>query len=39
MVRRPKDREPATRLAIWIVVLLSVFAVMVDGYLFYLAVH
>ena len=39
MVRRPTDRGPATRLAIWIVVLLSVFAVMVDGYLFYLAVH
>jgi hypothetical protein len=39
MVVRPIDREPATKLATWIVILLAVFSVLVDGYLFYLAVH
>lgn len=39
MVVRPIDREPATKLATRIVILLAVFSVLVDGYLFYLAVH
>lgn len=38
MVKRPMDREPATRIATWIVITLAAFSVLVDGYLFYLAV-
>ncbi len=38
MVKRPMDREPATRIATWIVITLAVFSVLVDSYLFYLAV-
>jgi len=39
MMKRPMDREPATRIAIWIVMALAVFSVFADGYLFYLAVN
>lgn len=37
LLKRPTKREPATRVATWIVVLLAVFSVLVDIYLFYLA--
>ena len=38
-LKKPTDRKLATRVAIWIVVLLAVFSVIVDIYLFYLAVY
>ena len=37
LLRRPAKRDLAIQLAIWIVVLLAVFSVLVDIYLFYLA--
>jgi 1,4-dihydroxy-2-naphthoate octaprenyltransferase len=39
LVKRPLDREPATRIATWIVITLAVFSVFVDSYLFYLTVN
>lgn len=39
MMKRPIDREPATKIATWIVLTLTIFSVCVDGYLFYLAVR
>jgi 1,4-dihydroxy-2-naphthoate octaprenyltransferase len=39
MVKKPTDRELATRIATWIVIMLAVFSIFVDGYLYYLAIH
>jgi 1,4-dihydroxy-2-naphthoate octaprenyltransferase len=36
LLKKPADREPATRVATWIVVLLAIFSIIVDIYLFYL---
>jgi 1,4-dihydroxy-2-naphthoate polyprenyltransferase len=36
MVKVPIDREPATRIATWIVIMLAIFSIFVDSYLFYL---
>ncbi|HEX7621864.1 MAG TPA: prenyltransferase, partial [Anaerolineales bacterium] len=36
MLKRPIAREPATRIATWIVILLAVFSILVDVYLFYM---
>jgi 1,4-dihydroxy-2-naphthoate polyprenyltransferase len=39
LILRPREQKPATRLAIGIVVSLSVFAFLVDGYLTWLAIR
>ncbi len=39
MVKRPVDRVPATRIAIWTVIMLAAFSVFVDIYLLYLAIN
>jgi 1,4-dihydroxy-2-naphthoate polyprenyltransferase len=39
LVKKPVDRKPATKIAIWIVITLTVFSILADGYLFYLAVN
>jgi 4-hydroxybenzoate polyprenyltransferase len=36
MLKRPTKRETATRIATWIVILLAVFSILVDVYLFYM---
>ena len=36
LVRRPQERQPATQIATWIVVALSLFTVLMDAYLFLL---
>ncbi len=38
LVRRPERREPATRIAVAIIITLTVFILLVDGYLLWLAV-
>jgi len=38
-VKRPVDRVPATRIAIWTVIMLAAFSVFVDIYLLYLAIN
>ncbi|MGZ6346342.1 MAG: prenyltransferase [Anaerolineales bacterium] len=39
MVKRTRTRESATRIATWIVILLAVFSILVDGYLLWMAGH
>ena len=39
MIRRPLQREPATRIVIWTVLSLLVFSVLANGYLIYLVIH
>ena len=39
MLKRPVDRETATRITTWTIITLAVFSVFVDSYLFYLAVN
>lgn len=39
MVKRTNTREPATRIATWIVILLAVFSILVDSYLLWMAGH
>ena len=36
LVRRPMERQPATQIATWIVVMLALFAILIDVYLFLL---
>ena len=39
LIRRPLQREPATRIAIWTVLSLVVFSILADGYLIFLVTH
>ena len=39
MIKKPIQREPATRIAIWTVLSLVVFSILADGYLVFLVIH
>ena len=39
LIRKPLQREPATRIAIWTVLLLAVFSILADGYLVTLVIR
>ncbi len=36
MIKKPAEKQPAAKIATWIVVMLAVFSIFVDGYLLYL---
>lgn len=36
MIKKPVEKQPAAKIATWIVVMLAVFSIFVDGYLLYL---
>jgi 1,4-dihydroxy-2-naphthoate octaprenyltransferase len=39
LIRKPLQREPATRIAIWTVLSLAVFSFLANGYLIFLVIH
>jgi 1,4-dihydroxy-2-naphthoate octaprenyltransferase len=39
LIRKPLQREPATRIAIWTVLSLAVFSLLANGYLIFLVIH
>jgi 1,4-dihydroxy-2-naphthoate octaprenyltransferase len=39
LIRKPLQREPATRIAIWTVLSLTVFSLLANGYLIFLVIH
>jgi len=39
LIKKPTQRDPATKIAIWTVISLAVFSILADGYLFFLAIH
>ena len=39
LIKRPLQREPATRIAIWTVLSLVVFSILANGYLIFLVIH
>jgi len=39
LIRKPLQREPATRIAIWTVLSLTVFSLFANGYLIFLVIH
>ena len=39
LIKKPLQREPATRIAIWTVLCLAVFSILTDGYLVFLVIH
>ena len=39
LIRKPIQREPATRIAIWTVLSLVVFSILANGYLIFLVIH
>ena len=39
LIKKPLQREPATRIAIWTVLTLAVFSIFTDGYLIFLVIH
>ena len=38
LIRKPLQREPATRIAIWTVLSLVIFSILVNGYLIFLVI-
>ncbi len=36
MIKKPAEKQPAAKIATWIVIMLAVFSIFVDGYLLYL---
>jgi 1,4-dihydroxy-2-naphthoate polyprenyltransferase len=39
LIKKPLQREPATRVAIWTVISLVVFSILANGYLIFLVIH
>jgi len=39
LIRKPIQREPATRIAIWTVLSLVIFSILANGYLIFLVIH
>jgi 1,4-dihydroxy-2-naphthoate octaprenyltransferase len=39
LIKKPLQREPATRIVIWTVLTLAIFSILADGYLIFLVIH